>query len=574
MRTILITLTFTILFTLTLNKLHAQEIQAQTLYLSELYPNPEGSDSGKEWVELFNNAEDSIVVSGLQIVTVSASGAQRHTTIPQITIEPKSYFLILENNNIAPDFLAKVVVGDGALNLYNDGQFIRLLDPSGNTLDELTYSTTVSGKSWERNGILSIEGCNLLNQHTSSNTIGTQNSNYLNTCWEQNLPDPEPEPEPDPEPVPPAILELNEYNFENNTFLVELYNPNDFDVDISIYQISGIQISESSCGNVISARNYCLITLPQVLSELTLQAQNLQMETVISDNAKASKYLDNWYSDFESSLGFKNVPPSTLLISEVYPSPNSSETEWLEIFNYGNFPLNLKDFYFKERSSSGGYSSTQSFLPDLVIQPGQYLAINDSELKISLNNSGDKIALFDSLNNITDELEYPAIDKGISYSKSENGFELSQKFTPNQANEIVFIEQVIPPKKQSSSSTSSVKKVTTVKPKTISKSTNKPTTKSVLGQQSVNYKLPSLTKNSINSDITYQTKIINIWPIQLLATLILLISFVILNKEFKHNLINTINKIRNFFKTIERLETKAVHANSQFQNSQRYDIFA
>ncbi len=114
------------------------------------------------------------------------------------------------------------------------------------------------------------------------------------------------------------------------------------------------------------------------------------------------------------------VANPTVIITELYPSPDSSkgDEEWIEIFNYGNQDLNLKGMYLKERASNGnGYASTISNLPDDIIKSRGYYLIKGTLLKVSLNNSGDEITLFDGSNQIVDTIKYDSITNGISYAR-------------------------------------------------------------------------------------------------------------------------------------------------------------
>ncbi len=646
MKIIPLTLVFAVLFTLISVKLYAQEIRPQTLFITEFFPNPEGSDSGKEWVELFNNSDETITYTNLEIVTISAAGNERITSISEITVEPFSYFLILESANIAPDFTQKLVVGDGMLNLYNDGQFIRLQDRQNNILDEIEYSTTPSAKSWERNGISDIEGCNLLDLHLSSNSIGIPNTNFEDSCWGEQILDPEPEPvnaeilfssdnvsfansiytlsgqqiyldftmdstlevtdyiyylddgtqvyspfssgnyvnrpinlqvtlenneihnfQSLPISIFP-IINLNEYSFENNQNLIEVFNPNAFDIMLSNYQLAGFAIQENTCSTIINPNSFCVITIPESLNEITLQVGDLIIETLQSDSLKASFFEGSWYSDFENSLGAENLPPSTLIINEIYPSPNSGEKEWIEIYNYGNFALDLKNYYLKDKVSSGGFGTTKSFLPNIILKPDQYYVVNDFDLKISLNNSGDLIGLFNQNDKLLNEVEYPEIPKGMSYSRINNEFVKSYKSTPGFINEIISqpIASLAPKK---STTSPSVKKEPKVGTNNINPSSQ------VLGTQETSFKLPDLVmhnnKDASRTQIQYE---INLWPVQLFMLFIFSISLWLISPSFRKKTIRTICIIRNFFKTLDTMEYKAAKQNTEFSKASRYEVFA
>lgn len=93
------------------------------LWLNEVELNPDGLDAGKEWVELYNEGETRIDVSGWQLVGLGDGTGQGNATftIPDGTVVPAGGY-------------SKVVL-DGQEVLDDVGEMVQLVAPSGGVLD-------------------------------------------------------------------------------------------------------------------------------------------------------------------------------------------------------------------------------------------------------------------------------------------------------------------------------------------------------------------------------------------------------------------------------------------------------
>lgn len=113
-----------------------EKIEASTmkqLYISEIMPNPEGSDSA-EWIELYYDGATPLDLGGFKID--DDEGGSRPYKIKDTTIQPQSY-LVFER-----------VVTKLALN--NGGDKARLFDAAGNLVQEIKYDRAPEGLSWSR----------------------------------------------------------------------------------------------------------------------------------------------------------------------------------------------------------------------------------------------------------------------------------------------------------------------------------------------------------------------------------------------------------------------------------------
>lgn len=108
--------------------------QHSLLLISEIFPNPDGSDSGKEWIELYNNSATSLNLCG---VGISDEATEKNPYIFQDTLIPAQSFYIFENNT-------------QNISLNNNKDTVTLWSISGSILEQIEYTNAPSGQSFSR----------------------------------------------------------------------------------------------------------------------------------------------------------------------------------------------------------------------------------------------------------------------------------------------------------------------------------------------------------------------------------------------------------------------------------------
>ena len=104
------------------------------IHISEILPNPEGTDTGHEWVELHNTTQQEVSLCGLLLD--DEEGGSAPFALKDLRIPPEGFLVI-------PDTTSKIVLG-------NTTDSVRLLDSAGATLEEVSYEDAPSGKSYSR----------------------------------------------------------------------------------------------------------------------------------------------------------------------------------------------------------------------------------------------------------------------------------------------------------------------------------------------------------------------------------------------------------------------------------------
>lgn len=108
-----------------------------TIVINEFLPDPAGSDTTSEFIELFNTGSSAVDVGGWQ-VDDAEGGSGAYTIPPGTTIAAGGYVSLTR------------AVTKIALN--NDGDTVRLLVPDGSVKGSFSYDDSSEGLSWNRQG--------------------------------------------------------------------------------------------------------------------------------------------------------------------------------------------------------------------------------------------------------------------------------------------------------------------------------------------------------------------------------------------------------------------------------------
>jgi len=116
----------------------SQEIPAtypSNIFINEVLPSPEGPDAEEEWIEIFNKNEFEIDLSGWKIQ--DTAGKTNTYTFPKNTRISANGFFVLGRPT------SKII-------LNNDGDGLKLINPNGEIVDEVSYPKAEKGKSYNK----------------------------------------------------------------------------------------------------------------------------------------------------------------------------------------------------------------------------------------------------------------------------------------------------------------------------------------------------------------------------------------------------------------------------------------
>lgn len=118
----------------TLNMQHATS-EDYNIIINEIMPNPTGSDSEEEWIELYNNGDTRINLFNWSVDDMEG-GSRPYIFKNEFLLDAGKYFL-----------LDRI---ESKLSLNNSDDMVRLFDPSGKVIDEIFYGKTAQGESYSR----------------------------------------------------------------------------------------------------------------------------------------------------------------------------------------------------------------------------------------------------------------------------------------------------------------------------------------------------------------------------------------------------------------------------------------
>ena len=120
-----------------------------------------------------------------------------------------------------------------------------------------------------------------------------------------------------------------------------------------------------------------------------------------------------------------------MLINEFLPNPvgKDADGEWIELFNNSQETINLNGWQIKDASGKTFIFKNQT------INPGEYLVLDYKTTKISLNNNGETLFLYDQNGNLIDKVGFTgSAPEGKSLIRRNNQFVFTDKLTPVKTN--------------------------------------------------------------------------------------------------------------------------------------------
>jgi hypothetical protein len=369
------------------------------------------SSGEPEWVELFNRTVEPINFKKWKLGDNTSS-----TTITNSDafIQPSSFIVLSKDSSIAnffPNVNNFIVFNLPALN--NSGDAVVLKDSLSVLIDSMSYlpdwGGNADGNSLER---ISVNSSSTLKENWgTSQSIFKATPDYVNS-------------------LTPKANDLRISSFISDRKFAIIGEQADFKVKVfnnGLNSSSGYQLHFFNDINRDS--------IPQ-LSELV--GQLFENSLLSGDSSIVSFSTINFVSgknyfiaklevvpddDTTNNIGFTNFQGVTinevrndLVINEIMYAPNSPEPEWIEIFNRSGKTIDLKNYMIADNIDTIIVTNNS-----VILNPGQYLVFaSDTTLKRyysvlspfisaaipSLNNSGDKIILLDSLNRAIDSLQY------------------------------------------------------------------------------------------------------------------------------------------------------------------------
>jgi hypothetical protein len=476
----------------------------------------------EDFIELFNPTPQPFDLNGHRLVKRTAAGT---TDIlikawTEETIVLPYHFYLWANSGFTSISLTPDATSTGTL-ADNNGIALREgLNDSGLILDSLSWGSTTNG----------FENLSNINPGTNESLVRTnpfdetaefivKPSSPRNSAIILDLivePEPTEEPPLEEPPIvedPPAeepviaikITEIlpNPTGTDSGYEQVELYNAGSELVDLEGFKLDDIGANQPLSSNayvlpslVIEPESYMAITIPAEGMSLNntdgdilslFNPTDVLIDSMFyeetSPEGKSYSYFESGWQWTEPTIGEKNVAiveeetdedeeiddydNSGLEISEIFPQPDTSGKEFIEIYNSGTEVAQLSKvaLYIGDR---------KKLLPELELEPGDYYVIGQESLPVQLRNSGQIVKLQENTTVIS-SVEYPMAMINASYAKFEDGFLWTTEVTKSESN-ILVIPETVKREVASKASKTAVKKPTTPVSKAAAKKTPVKTT--------------------------------------------------------------------------------------------------
>ncbi len=140
---------FGLLFVASLNVCASVEI-------TEIMYDHEGSDSKKEWVEVYNNSDSAIDFLLYKLREADTNHALK-TYNGSGVIPAKGYAIIADSPDDVVSELSNAIIFDSSFSLSNSGEELSIIDPGGGVSDSVVYDVLIGAKG-DGNTLQKVDG--------------------------------------------------------------------------------------------------------------------------------------------------------------------------------------------------------------------------------------------------------------------------------------------------------------------------------------------------------------------------------------------------------------------------------
>ncbi|MDD5750241.1 MAG: lamin tail domain-containing protein [Candidatus Pacebacteria bacterium] len=122
-------------------------------------------------------------------------------------------------------------------------------------------------------------------------------------------------------------------------------------------------------------------------------------------------------ADTQSMKPTAVVYPKNIFFNEILPSPEGpdEQNEWLEIFNANDFAVNLAGWQIKD---TAGAVKTYVLPDNSLVAANGFLVISRPESKITLQNNGDGLELYNPDKELVHRIAFPTAPNNQSYNRN------------------------------------------------------------------------------------------------------------------------------------------------------------
>lgn len=352
------------------------------IIISEIFPNPKGSDNDEEFIELCNIGSIDINLNGWKLGDESSKKYEFKLSAEDFAFD--------KNIIKAGEYLV-IYRRDSKIALNNSVDSVKLFQPlKDNPLQEVKYEKVIEGWSYS-NANMFI---------------------YGEWKWSEII-------------TPGSVNEIKTVNHNPE---IDFYFPEKIFVGSPVFFDSSDTFDEDS-DNLEFSWDFgdgIILDLPNPEHTYFKEGTYI-VELTVSDGENESKIekiaqVDGNSEKDISSSGFSEngLDVANVLINEILPNPagTDADEEWIEIKNTGSTKINMFNWILDDIE---GGSKPYFFNYDLWIDAGDFLSIERIDSGLALNNNNDATRLFNNLGELVDEVEYGDTFENESYARGQNG---------------------------------------------------------------------------------------------------------------------------------------------------------
>jgi hypothetical protein len=369
--------------------------------INEIMYDPSGSDSGKEWIEIYNNGSTAVNITGWMITDQDGGD---DFTFPSMSFPSGNYIVITSglgtNETDFSDGCAHFFMWKSGTFFENSGDDILLLNGTGYGIDYVAYDYGAYVDFWppelewdDMNYWVDDEG-NSLSLHP--NGVDTDSG----LTWEESDPTPgRTNAHIDDDPPMISNLQQNPINPSTSEGVTITCNVTDdwyLDSVILNYNIN-------STGYSLMPMNFDGINFSV---QFPAQVEGTTVEYFISAVDDALQTFSSPICSYaHTDLGIN------IVINEFVADPETdwngdgyidSEDEWVELYNPGDTLINIGGWSLDDALGSVGSSDPFTIPSGYALPPKGYLVLYGNETDILLNNNGDNVTLLNDQDIIVD----------------------------------------------------------------------------------------------------------------------------------------------------------------------------
>ena len=358
--------------------------------INEFLPNPVGSDTENEWIELENTIPTTVSLCGWTLDDMEG-GSSPHP-LDSYTIPPEGYLVLpATKTHIA---------------LNNDGDHVRLYGPGRILFQDIIFTEDREGESFARrdeDGVFAW---------TSIPTPGERNRfpkggslAHPQVILSAALPNPD---GPDTGNEWVEITNTGEAMIDLTGWTID-----DGEGGSSAYHIEGLILAPKETHRFLSSETKIPLTNAKDTIELFDGAGTL-VSTLSWENAASGEII--LATGSEILIGKEYVLQA--VFSEVMSNPPLEGPlrdigEYIELFNPTDVPASLEGWILDD--TPDGSSAPRTLGPGTIVPPHEYLLLPSSATRITLNNEGEELSLTSPDGKVLTKVVYPKMERGEAY---------------------------------------------------------------------------------------------------------------------------------------------------------------